>query len=305
MKLSVSIVTFQESGYIRQAAESVLAQQTRFPFELIIGDDASTDGTRGILEDIRSEWPDQVRLLLASTNYGDRGLSNFMATIDACRGEYVAFLDGDDYWSSIHKLQRQVDFLDAHPECDLCGHRVDHLSDDGFRERSKLPLSNTGHTEGSHDIGELLIENFAHKISTVVRRSAIKALPAWYRTTPIASADWVFNVLIGRNGKVGFINDSMAVHRKRVGNLSAHYGVSRLLHDKLLALHQLQPYLPDHKEAIALAARRIRWKLLVARMGPRAYRIAQRLYCSPRSVESASSTEVVYQPVRQWPSGHP
>lgn len=285
MKLSVSIVTFQEAGYIRQAAESVLKQETRFPFEVIIGDDASTDGSRDILRQLQQEWPDKVRLLLADTNYGDRGLSNFMATVDACTGEYVAFLDGDDYWTSTDKLQRQVDFLDAHPECDLCGHHVDHLSDDGFRERSQAPFGVTGKVQDCYDIGELLVENFAHKISTVVRRQAIRdALPDWYRNTPIASADWVFNVLVGRGGKVGFINESMAVHRKRVGNLSSHYGASRLLMDKLSALDQLRPYLPGKERAIARAERRIRWKLHVARLGPHAYNIAQRLYSSPRSV---------------------
>ncbi len=274
MKLSVSIVTFQEVNYIRQTLESVLQQQTNFPFDVVVGDDASTDGTRKILEEIRAQWPDQVRLLLPEENYGDFGLSNFMATVDACRGEYIAFLDGDDFWTSSDKLQRQVDFLDAHPECMICGHRIDHVTDAGDRERSRRPA------RGSrvYAIDELLLDNFVHKISTVVRRSAIESLPDWYRTTRIASADWVFNVLVGRGGSVGFVDDTMAVHRLRQGNLSQQYGVPRMLADRLKAFDQLQPYLAGHAETLRKAQRRVRWKLRIARLGPRPYEFARRVY---------------------------
>ena len=110
MKLSVSIVTYQQEAFIRQALSSVLAQQTDFPFEVIVGDDASRDGTRDILREMQAQAPDKVRLLLADKNYGDSGLSNFMATVDASQCDYIAFLDGDDYWTTPHKLQRQVDF---------------------------------------------------------------------------------------------------------------------------------------------------------------------------------------------------
>ena len=274
MKLSVSIVTYQEVDYIRQTLESVLQQKTNFPFEVVVGDDASTDGTREILEEIRAQWPDQVRLLLPEKNYGDYGLSNFMATVDACRGDYVAFLDGDDFWTSSDKLQRQVDFLDAHPECAICGHRINHVTDAGDHERSRRPA------RGGQvcAIDELLLDNFVHKISTVARHSAIATLPNWYRTTRIASADWVFNVLVGRNGRVGFIDEAMAVHRLRQGNLSQQYGMPRMLADRLKAFDQLTPYFPGHSKTLRLAQRRVRWKLRIARLGPRPYEFARWVY---------------------------
>ncbi len=274
MKLSVSIVTYQQVDYIRQTLESVLQQQTNFPFEVVVGDDASTDGTREVLEDIRAQWPDQVRLLLPEENYGDYGLSNFMATVDACRGDYVAFLDGDDFWTSNIKLQRQVDFLDAHPESAICGHRIDHVSDSGHRERSRRPASGTR----EYAIDELLLDNFVHKISTVARRNAIATLPDWYRTTRIASADWVFNVLVGRGGRVGFVDESMAVHRLRQGNLSQQYGMPRMLGDRLKAFEQLKPYFPKQSKTLRRAQQRVRWKLRIARLGPRPYELARWVY---------------------------
>ncbi len=274
MKLSVSIVTFQEVDYIRQTLESVLQQQTNFPFEVVVGDDASTDGTREVLQDIRAQWPDKVRLLLPEQNYGDYGLSNFMATVDACRGDYIAFLDGDDFWTSSDKLQRQVDFLDAHPECTICGHRIDHVSDSGDRELSRRPAPGSR----VYAIEELLLDNFIHKISTVARRSAIATLPDWYRTTRIASADWVFNVLVGRGGRVGFVDESMAVHRLRQGNLSQQYGMPRMLADRLAAFNELRQYFPEHGKTLRQAQRRVRCKLRIARLGSQPYAFARWLY---------------------------
>ncbi|MEE9319493.1 MAG: glycosyltransferase [Granulosicoccus sp.] len=279
LKLSVSIVTFQEVAYIRQALDSVLQQQTEFPFDIIVGDDASTDGTRKVLQEILQQHPKKIQLLLPDNNHGDSGLSNFMATLDASKSEYVAFLDGDDYWTDPDKLQRQVDFLDEHRECALCCHRVKHLSDDGFIELSVNPATR----KEVYDVGALLMQNFAPKISTVVRRSAIRQLPLWYRTTKIASADWVFNILAGRCGKIGFIDTPMAVHRKRDNGLSAAYGAEKMLSDKLKAINELRPYFPHHNRALERAEHLLRWKLRVARFGPVAYQAVRRLYAIPRT----------------------
>ena len=202
-----------------------------------------------------------------------------MSTVDACRGEYIAFLDGDDYWCDPHKLQRQVDFLDAHPDCALCAHRVEYLEDDGTRELSPRPRGGAG----THDVGALLRANFAHKISTVARRDAVRALPDWYRTTRVASADWLFNVLLGSGGGIGYLDEVMAVHRHRSGNLTALYGARRLLGDKLAALDVLEPYLPEHRRALARARRELRWKLRIVRLGPTAHRIVRRWYLRPGS----------------------
>jgi len=276
VRLSVSIVTFQQADYVSQAIESVLAQRTDFPVEVVVGDDASTDGTREVLRAIAARHPHRVRLLLHERNLGDRGLSNFMSTVDASRGEYIAFLDGDDYWTDPHKLQRQVDFLDAHPECALCAHRVIHLRDDGLRERSIRPYFHGAPAGTVHDVGELMVANFAPKISTVVRRRAFLELPDWYRSTRVASADWLFNVLMGRAGRIGYFADIMAVHRVHADNLSTFYGVQRMLSDKLDALETLRPLFPDHAASLDEAGKRLRWKLRLARLGPRAYALARR-----------------------------
>jgi glycosyltransferase involved in cell wall biosynthesis len=273
MKLSVSVVTFQQAAYIREAVESILRQETRFPFEIIVGDDASTDGTLEVLEEIRACAPDRVKLLRASSNYGDYGLSNVMATIDAARGEYVAFLDGDDYWTVPHKLQRQVAFMDAHPECAISAHRVEHVGEDGARQLSVRP----GVGDAVHHIGRLLEVNFAPKSATMVRKAALDKLPEWYRTTTVASAAWLLNVLMARNGKVGFIDEVMAAHRVHRGGVTFHYGTRRMLDDKLAAFELLRACIPQ-QQALLRAERRIRRKLRILDFSPRFYLFLQWLY---------------------------
>src|SRR5262245_40033788 len=98
VKVSVCMLAYNHEQFIAQAVESVLAQKTSFPFELVIGEDFSTDNTRTILQDYAARNPGVVRLQLADFNHGPK--PNFIKTFSACRGQYVALLEGDDYWTS-------------------------------------------------------------------------------------------------------------------------------------------------------------------------------------------------------------
>ena len=114
-KLSVILITYNHGPYIEKALKSVLAQETDFPFEVVVGDDCSTDGTQDIIRRIAGENPD-VKLNFRSENTGGRPTLNVYETTQKCTGEYLAYLEGDDFWTDTHKLQKQVDCLEAHPE---------------------------------------------------------------------------------------------------------------------------------------------------------------------------------------------
>ena len=114
-KLSVIFITYNHKDYVEKALRSVLAQETDFPFEVIVGEDCSTDGTQEILKRIAAEDP-RVKLFLRSENTGGRPTLNVYETTMRCSGEYLAYLEGDDYWTDTHKLQKQVDFLEEHKE---------------------------------------------------------------------------------------------------------------------------------------------------------------------------------------------
>lgn len=285
MKLSVSLVTYQHAETAGQAIDSALRQKTDFPVEIIVGDDASTDATQDVLKAYQAKYPDRISLILRKTNAGDFGLTNVIATMEAAKGEYIAFLDGDDYWTAPDKLQKQVEFLDAHPDCAICAHRVEHLRTDGVRILSPNAPNGTG----TYATGALITRNFAPKISTVVRTSALAELPDWYRTSTVASADWLFNVLVSRNGQVGFLDDVMAVHRIHQASVSAGYGPERMFADKLKVLARLREYVPQAADDLKRLERKLRWKQWAARLSPRGFALLRRLSGFARSRPGGST----------------
>lgn len=121
MKLSVVFITYNHEKYVEKALRSVLEQKTDFDFEVVVGEDYSTDSTRSIIEKVASEYPGKCRLLFREKNLGRPTLNVYQTTME-CKGEYIAYLEGDDYWSDENKLQKQVDYLDSHPEYIACTH---------------------------------------------------------------------------------------------------------------------------------------------------------------------------------------
>ena len=122
-KLSVIFITYNHAQFVEKALMSVINQRTDFPFEVVVGDDCSTDGTQDILKRIASEHP-EVKLNLRSVNTGGRPTLNVYETTKKCTGKYLAYLEGDDWWTDDCKLQKQVDFLDNNPEYMACTHSM-------------------------------------------------------------------------------------------------------------------------------------------------------------------------------------
>ena len=123
-KLSVIFITYNHEKYVKKALMSILAQETDFPFEVVVGDDMSTDNTRCIIEEIAKDYPEheptgpndrQVRFVKRDKNTGRPTLNVYETTYE-CKGDYLAYLEGDDYWIGTDKLQKQVDFLENHKE---------------------------------------------------------------------------------------------------------------------------------------------------------------------------------------------
>ena len=116
--VSVCMTTYNHEPYIAEAIESVLAQQTSFGVELVVGEDCSTDRTAAICREYAAKYPDRIRLVTSPENVGWR--ANYRRTFEACRGKYVAYLDGDDWWCDPRKLQMQADLMESDPGCGMC-----------------------------------------------------------------------------------------------------------------------------------------------------------------------------------------
>ena len=127
-KVSVCVITYNQERYIRKCLQSLVTQQTDFDFEVIVGDDCSTDGTRAVVQEFVERYPHTVRPLFQPTNTG--GSRNNLSVHAAARGEFVAHLDGDDY-ALPGRLQAQADLLASNAECNAVWHRVDFFDNDG------------------------------------------------------------------------------------------------------------------------------------------------------------------------------
>lgn len=133
--VSVEMITYNHAPYIARAIEGVLRQKTNFPIELVIGEDCSTDGTREIVFDYLGKYPDIVRVVTSDNNVG--AAENSFRTEMACRGKYIAYCEGDDYWHDPYKLQIQAEYLENHPECGLV-----HSDYDRYFTESGKKISN-------------------------------------------------------------------------------------------------------------------------------------------------------------------
>jgi glycosyltransferase involved in cell wall biosynthesis len=219
VKATVLLVTYNHAPYIAQALESVMGQTTDFPFEIVISEDCSTDGTRDIVEEFARRHPERIRLLVSERNRNDNEV--IARGIRAARGEFVAYLDGDDWWTARHKLQAQVRFLESHPTCTMCYHSVLRVYEDGSRpSHPSLPPG----PRSPMTLEDVLVRYYINSCSVAFRRSAVPELPDWYYSADLA--DWALAVLLGTRGEVGYVDEVMAAYRIHAGGVWS--GVTRI-----------------------------------------------------------------------------
>ena len=223
VKVSVCLQTYNHEAYIARALDSILMQETNFEIEIILGEDESSDGTRDICIDYAHRYPDRIRLFLRSRkdvitiNGLVTGRYNFIQNLNAARGQYIALLDGDDYWTDPQKLQKQADLLDAHPEYAICFHSVDEIDDRGVYIRTVRPSGR----KPAYSVHDLLKGNFIPALSVMFRNSPEHhPLPTWFQT--ISYADWPLHILNATHGDIGYIDEVMGVYRRHAGGITQH-----------------------------------------------------------------------------------
>jgi len=199
------MITYNHEKYISQAIDSVLTQKTNFDFQLIIGEDCSQDKTREIVINYQKKYPQIIRLLLANKNQGM--MANWIKTLQVAKSQYLAVLEGDDYWTDRYKLQKQVDFLDKHPNHSLCFHSVEAFYQDQPDKTYLIPSK----TE-NFNFKSLLQHNFITACSVMYRHGLVKKIPDWFLSLNIG--DWPYHLLHASKGKIGFINQVMARYRR-------------------------------------------------------------------------------------------
>ncbi len=216
VKVSVLIITYNQQRFIRKAIDSALAQETSFPIEILVGDDFSSDGTREIIQEYERQHPGLVKGVLHPRNMGKNGGINFLETLKLATGEYYALMDGDDYWTNTHKLQKQADFLDAHSDYSTVFHNAVITYEDGTPEH----LLNGPETKPFFTIDDLIGEEeiWFMATSSTMYRNSIREYPAWFKES--VSGDIPRLILKAKQGKIGYLPDVMSVYRKNQGGTS-------------------------------------------------------------------------------------
>lgn len=217
-KVSCHVITYNHINYISKCIDGILMQETNFDFEIIIGDDLSTDGTRELLQKYALQYPDLIRLnLRKERGTGIPGKDNFLSTLNMCNGEYISLCDGDDYWTDPHKLQKQVDFLEQNKEYVLCFHKVDILKPDGSIVDDFITVVPDNYEERKTLVSNA---NYIHVPSVVFKNVIQKHLNTIeFKNSPIG--DYFLYIILSNYGKIGYLPEKMAVYRYGVGVYSS------------------------------------------------------------------------------------
>jgi glycosyltransferase involved in cell wall biosynthesis len=242
-RASVFVLTYNHVDWIERALDSALAQQAPFDYELLVADDFSTDGTREKVQEYARRHPEQIRTFLPDRNLGIEGI--WLQAARQCRGEYVAILEGDDYWTSPHKLAKGVSALDGNPGWSTCFHRATLFFDDGSRPaRPATPAF----SEDVFDLDDILRACFIPFLTVVFRRDVLATVPDWifgYRWF-----DWLFHIQCAQRGAIGFLEEDMASYRVHAGgNWSARSRLTQLEED-LSVYARLAEAIPAKRELI-------------------------------------------------------
>jgi Glycosyl transferase family 2 len=258
--VSVVLRTYNHAPFIAQAIESVLIQEAEFPFELVVGEDCSTDGTREVVRSYGESHPDLVRPVLPSRNVGHGEM--LRQALAATRGELIAYLDGDDYWTSRRKLAKQVEFLDANPGCHDCFHDVSLIYDEvGVPSGTVSPQL----AEEHFGLEQIVMECFPPAPSMMFRRSVFEELER--EAFDSAWLDWILHIRAATHGPLGYIPEALAAYRvHRGGMFSSLDRVSQLEEDTRF-YSRLLAQLPEQRELIERCLAFRQAQLAIERLG--------------------------------------
>lgn len=207
--VTIRSLTYNHADYIETALDSFLSQITPFRFQVLVHDDASTDGTTEILRSYAEKYPNIIRPIIQPKNLFSQGNGLVRRAIDArLEGKYIAMCECDDYWTDPHKLARQVAYLEAHPECTMVCHPVNYVCDGEIIKNDRI-------TDQETDLSaESIIEGGGLYLSTpsiCCRTDVFLDYPAWRDFAVVG--DYPLQILAAIRGTVHYMPESMAAYR--------------------------------------------------------------------------------------------
>lgn len=216
--VSIVCLTFNEEEFVRDTFDNFLSQQTSFPFEVLVYDDASQDATPQIIQEYVDKYPDIFKATLYPENNFKKGLGflGLRVGFQEAQGKYIAYCEGDDYWCDNLKLQKQVDFLESHPEYEVCAHETRIRNDfdktlDGTLFSSPRYNNFIDRTcRKSYTLEDTLTGNIFH-ISSLMYRNFHIVWPEWI--AEVKALDMVLFMILAERGNMYVLQDVMSVYR--------------------------------------------------------------------------------------------
>lgn len=251
--VSVCMTTYNHRRFISSALDSVLMQETDFPFEIILHDDCSTDGTTDIVRSYVDRHPGLIRPIIQTENQYSKGNHALPEVFQLTRGRCIAILEGDDAWTDPQKLRLQVEFLEGHPECIMCYGNAQVVDEHGkvLAER-KIPAAEC------RPLGQRELMACRHLIptATVMFRNhpVLRRLPAEIST--VLNGDSFLYALLAQYGTAGYVEFSPSVYRQHAGGIYSSLDTHQRRAAKLRTLRTLRrciakPYRPWVADSIA------------------------------------------------------
>ena len=246
--VAIKCLVYNHEPYLRDCFEGFVMQKTNFRFVAVVHDDCSTDNSAAIIREYEAKYPEIFRPIYETENQWSKHDGSLDMVVDEAlkttSAKYIALCEGDDYWTDPYKLQKQVDFLESHPECAVCFHPVmvhDQRTGDEYPDTlTKVPQITT--------INDLAgIGNYIHTPSVMYRYNP-KVSETMSQLGKLGVGDYLSHMLYAQYGNICKLPDYMAVYRQGVGVWSGDDVLYRTDLKWLIAISKLYPML-GHKEA--------------------------------------------------------
>lgn len=215
MMVSICCTAYNQEEYVSLAIESFLMQKTNFEFEILIHDDASNDRTAEIIRYYAEQYPKKVKPVYQQENQYSKGvLIDDVFNFPRAKGIYIALCEGDDFWTDPYKLQKQVDFMEAHPECRLSMHAVLKINAKGDKLLGHHKVSKENRYYSTEEV--ICGEDLFATNSMVFLKEDVKQMPDFYLTAPVG--DYPLTIWLSLKGRVHYMTDEMGAYRVAAKN---------------------------------------------------------------------------------------
>ncbi len=239
-KVSVVCMVYKHEVYLRKCFDGFIMQKTTFPIEILVNDDCSPDGSADVMREYEAKYPELFHCIYQEENQYSKGkMAWWEILFPMAKGDYIAICEGDDYWIDPYKLQKQVDFMEQHPDYVACFHNA------RVQYKDHVTLFNALNETHNPSTKALIKRRWFIATPTLLFRNVLHEFPEW--RGEVLNGDYLLELLLAREGKFYYMDDVMAVYRQDGQGMSSVLERDKIdMVDRLIdLLKKMKPYYSD------------------------------------------------------------